>query len=49
MLYKNKNNVAKSKKQNGGLIQDGDDFFYLAHNKPPLILIRPEKKNVWRE
>jgi hypothetical protein len=28
MIYKNKNNVAKLKNQNRGLIQDGDDFFF---------------------
>jgi hypothetical protein len=28
MLYKNKNIVVKPKNQNGGLIEDGDDFFF---------------------
>jgi hypothetical protein len=28
--------VAKQKKQNGGLIQDGDEnIFYFSHNKTP--------------
>jgi hypothetical protein len=31
MLYKNKNIVAKLKNQNGGLIQDGDETFFIFH------------------
>jgi hypothetical protein len=35
MLYKNKNNVAKLKNRNGGLMQDGNENIYFSHNKPP--------------
>jgi hypothetical protein len=29
MLYKNKNNVVKLKNLNGGLMQDGDEIFFI--------------------
>jgi hypothetical protein len=31
MLYKLKNNAAKLKNQNGGLIHDGCDLFFIFH------------------